>query len=154
MRIEDAKGSLGLLDELSGDIRPEDIDAMKFSGVNLYSCVLRSEKAWIVSDETGLLGVGGVRPTPYREGVVLRKIGEPWALIPVSTRRKASDLLRASKLVHAKMLEEYHLLTGWVAESNIQSRRWLAWLGFLFGEPERVGAFGAAYRRFWMRGAA
>jgi hypothetical protein len=77
--------------------------------------------------------------------------GTPWLLGTDLVEAHAVAFLRRNKPVVAEMLARYPYLSNRVDARNIQSIRWLKWLGFTFYPAEPFGPDGRAFHLFDMR---
>ena len=57
---------------------------------------------------------------------------------------------RMSRRIVDAMRARYSQLENWVDARNGLSIRWLKWAGFYVEEPEKMGAEGQLFHRFWM----
>ncbi len=85
-------------------------------------------------------------------GVAARSVltgeGSPWMLGTDGIVRHASKFLRDCRECLDAMHSVYPLLTNYVDDRNVASKRWLGWLGFKLDEPEPYGAEKRPFRRF------
>ena len=86
---------------------------------------------------------------------ILGGIGVPWlvAARDMDTMTMHKALLRHSRASMDKVRNRFPaLLFNAVDERNEAAKRWLAWLGFSFMEPQPMGRNGELFRVFYWRG--
>lgn len=86
--------------------------------------------------------------TPFS---ILRGMGTPWMVgsNKLNSLSAQKHLLRASREHVALMESRFPFLFNTVDDRNESAKRWLAWLGFRFGDPIPYGADGLPFRPFW-----
>jgi hypothetical protein len=84
---------------------------------------------------------------------ILSDVAAPWLLATPLLGVHRRTLIAVARAYVAQMLGEYPVLTNYVDDRNAPSIRFLRWLGFSIGEPERFGVAGRLFRRFELRGA-
>lgn len=95
----------------------------------------RSDEVWLVNLDgkpACLMGVGRVS--------ILGNIGAPWFLttnvMDCWTAKRA--LLKYSPQYISRFLERYDMLVNYVDADYAKALRWLQWLGFSIGEPQKT----------------
>lgn len=81
-------------------------------------------------------------------------IGVPWLVSTIHVERHRRAFLRVCKPEVQEMLTRHEVLVNYVDVRNTVAIRWLAWLGFNFGEPEPYGPLGMPFKPFWMKRSA
>lgn len=78
--------------------------------------------------------------------------GAPWLLATEDLRKYAIRFYHITREHISQMLEAYGYLENYVDARNIDSIRWLKWLGFEFDELQPYGYSQLPFRRFHMGG--
>ena len=85
-----------------------------------------------------------------RVGPVTEKLGRPWLVGTDEVAKHPVMFYRMSRRIVDAMRARYSQLENWVDARNGLSIRWLKWAGFYVEEPEKMGAEGQLFHRFWM----
>jgi hypothetical protein len=136
--------------------RPADIDELWAQGRQTPAQCMETGLRLSVTAFTGL--VDGVPvlmfgATPYS---ILAGQGVAWMVgsTDLDQLRVQKALLRKSREGLDILQRQFPLLFNHVDERNESAKRWLAWLGFSFGEPEPIGPDARLFRSFWRQGHA
>lgn len=105
--------------------------------------VLVSTVAWTAWIDIEPLCMLGVSPVNAVAGV-----GAPWCIGTPALERSQFAFLRQNREYVARMLDAFPHLVNYVDERHVVAKRWLRWLGFHLGPPERFGVAGLPFRRF------
>ena len=103
-----------------------------------------------LSNYSSVVWINGVPVAIF--GLVIRDIltgsGVPWLLSAEQVLNHKREILVHSKAGVSQMLTICPRLFNYVHAENKISIRWLKWLGFSIGEPERYGMNGEIFHRF------
>ena len=132
-----------------------DADRAEFQAATMQTPEEVLEEAYVISHLawTGLIdGVPVCMFGVVDSSTVLTRQGRPWMV--------GTDLLEKHKMVFLRRcracLEIMKLCFGrlenCVDARNTKAIQWLKWLGFSFGEPVPMGAFGLNFMRFSLEG--
>lgn len=111
----------------------------------LRSSTQRSEATATITvgdEPVGLCGVGRVS--------MLSNFGVPWMIGTDTMTREARLLLPYARDIVVKMMVGYDRLTNMVHVDNKASIRWLKYMGFIMGDPQKLGWRGAEFMVFNM----
>ena len=92
------------------------------------------------------VGVIGVCPNPSSPDC-----GTPWLLATNDFDEVGLRVLRESRDMVARMLEEHSFLENWVSACNLTHIKWLKWSGYELDDPAPFGAEQKLFFRFWKR---
>jgi hypothetical protein len=113
-------------------LREEDqfeINCLGLSPEAAMRSVLADSDAWVGVAGGKVACVFGALP---QDGLAPARV---WLLTTPLVEEHVVAFARASREVVDVLLRKHGGLEGWVLERNERSARWLAWLGFRFGEP-------------------
>jgi hypothetical protein len=82
---------------------------------------------------------------------ILTATGAPWLLGTDAVIAHRRQFLRRSVWWREKLLGRYEVLTNFVHDGNVVSKRWLGWLGFTLHDPAPTGVSGEMFRLFELR---
>jgi len=90
-----------------------------------------STTAWIGRIDGNIVCLWGLIPPSY-----LSDEAYLWLNVTEEVARHRFLFVRYSQLEVEKMLEIYPRIVGYTEMANWRARRWLHWLGAVFGEPQ------------------
>ena len=102
-----------------------------------------SVKAWTIMEDGVPIGMFGVSSSPAFENM-----GIPWLLGTDAMLNIRRQFVRESEKYLAEAHKLYPRLLNFVHAGNVQSLRWLMWLGFDFDGPIEAGPDGAEFFKF------
>lgn len=131
--------------------RPEDVDELWAAGRTTPSQCLSLGLASGLLVHAGLVDgepvcVFGVTPASLLSGV-----GCPWMVATPGVERVARRFAVLSRPVVDRMNAIFPMLVNFVDNRNVKAMRWLAWLGFEFGDQVQHGPDGRPFSPFWRR---
>ena len=142
----------GLLRELADDMRPADQLEVWLSGQHTPIEALRSS----IDRSRWSMVLFGKRDRPVCAfglgGRVLAQTASPWMLGTPRVQENRTLVAQVSKNAIREMRRGVKTLENWVHADNVDSIRWLEWLGFQLEAPAPHGKCGALFRRFTMEG--
>lgn len=136
---------------ITAKARQADIDELWAQGRTTPAQCMELGLRLSVSPMTGLIDDEPVLmfgATPYS---ILAGQGVAWMVGSTELDRLAVQkaLLRHSRAGLDLLQTQFPLLFNHVDDRNDAAKRWLAWLGFSFGEPEPFGPDARLFRSFW-----
>ena len=102
-----------------------------------------SVKAWTIIENGEPIGMFGVSSVS-----ILGNIGVPWLLGTDGMLAIKRQFVRESMQYLDEVMALYPRLVNFVHVGNIQSLRWLMWMGFDFEGPIKAGPDSAEFFRF------
>lgn len=81
-------------------------------------------------DDGDLMCIWGVR----RRGPLSWR-GHPWMICTDAVERRPREFLRGTRFWVGRVQQHFDELTNVVHDENVDTIRWLRWLGFQFGDP-------------------
>lgn len=102
-----------------------------------------SVKAWTIMDGDTPIGMFGVSSVS-----VLGTMGVPWLLGTDGMLKIKRKFIRESMQYLDECHKLYPQLVNFVHAGNVQSLRWLTWMGFDFEGPMAAGPDGAEFFKF------
>ena len=104
--------------------------------------IAHAAPGWAVEKDGRPEAVFGVGP-------VTEELGRPWLVGTDEVAKHPVLFYRISRRIVDAMKARYEKLENWVDARNTLSIRWLKWAGFYIEEPEKMGAEGRLFHRFW-----
>lgn len=142
-RVTDAE-----ISELLKNVRGLNLDEVKRLGVDpriaLTDAVERSTERFAGYLHGKLCALWGVQLT-----CVIGRVGYLWVITTPAVDEYPFAFVRATHRVMEEMKQNYDLITGHVDADFEQSIKWLRWLNFEVGEPEKLN--NDLVRQFYMR---
>ena len=86
----------------------------------------------------------------YGVGQLTESAGSPWLIGTTDIARIPGPFARFTREGFKEFAGPWRYLENYVDDRNEASKKWLAWLGFLFDEPAPYGVEGRPFRRFYM----
>jgi hypothetical protein len=137
-------------ESIAANCRQADVDEFAALGTTPYMAM-----------EYGLLNPGIVC-TGLADGVpvcmfgvsdasIIGRVGRPWMVGTTELEKHQKAFLRRNKHMVKLWLDLYSVLYNYVDVRNTQAIKWLLWLGFEFGEAEKIGPLNMPFYRFELR---
>ena len=102
-----------------------------------------SVKAWTIMQDGVPIGMFGVSSVS-----VLGNTGIPWLLGTDAMLKIRRQFIRESMRYLDEVMALYPRLVNFIHAGNVQSLRWLMWMGFDFEGPVKAGPDGAEFFKF------
>jgi hypothetical protein len=112
----------------------------------MRNSIERSEWAFVAVEDRGPVVLWACRDDRARPLLLA------WALFTVLAADHRRQIARESRRWVGLMRQQFPLMANIVDGRNAAAVRWLAWLGFEIGEPQRSGPARVPFHRFEMEG--
>lgn len=111
----------------------------------LQYAVRESRDAWVWLRDTDPVCMYGVQAVSH-----VSNVGCPWMLTTNDiVKYRYTFLKHCREVVRAMLIIHPHLM-GWVDARNVESKKWLAWMGFEIQQPEPFGRYRMLFHKFEM----
>jgi len=136
------------IEPIAANMREADVTEIWLSGHRTPHQAMQegfemSVKAWTIMDGDTPIGMFGVSSVS-----LLGDMGIPWLLSTDAMLKIRKQFVRESISYLLEIHKLYPKLVNFVHAGNVQSLRWLTWMGFDFNGPIKAGPDDAEFFRF------